>query len=231
MNTQQVDDLLKKTFEDQRLSKGEKSDLIGLLTDNDAESDDVNMIRNRAFIIARGAVTDGHAHAAVNWLEDVIRGLKSYEASLERGVTSVADALFSPGEAPRNRIASLISNAQRSIDACVFTITDNHLSDALRGAHRRGVAVRLITDDDKAWDKGSDAQDLGKSGIPVRMDRTDAHMHNKFAVFDGHLLLNGSYNWTRSAFKANQENIVVTDSKALVGQFQVEFERLWGKFE
>lgn len=41
-------------------------------------------------------------------------------------------------------------------------------------------------------------------------------MHHKFAVIDGRLLVNGSFNWTRQAVLYNQENCVVTDNAQLV---------------
>jgi phosphatidylserine/phosphatidylglycerophosphate/cardiolipin synthase-like enzyme len=41
--------------------------------------------------------------------------------------------------------------------------------------------------------------------------RSMASKHHKFAIFDGKTLLNGSYDWTRSAFTKNEENVLVTD--------------------
>ena len=52
-------------------------------------------------------------------------------------------------------------------------------------------------------------------------------MHHKYAVVDGSVLLTGSYNWTRSAFRVNEENIVVTDDPRLVRAFSKAFEELW----
>jgi hypothetical protein len=37
------------------------------------------------------------------------------------------------------------------------------------------------------------------AGIPVEVDRIEAHMHHRFAIFDGARLISGSYNWTGSA--------------------------------
>ena len=45
-------------------------------------------------------------------------------------------------------------------------------------------------------------------------------MHNKFAIIDGKLLINGSFNWTYQATKKNFENVVVTNNESLVNQFQ-----------
>jgi hypothetical protein len=94
-------------------------------------------------------------------------------------------------------------------------------------AHARGVALRFITDNDKETDAGSDVTRLRAAGVPTAVDRTDAHMHHKFAIFDGQWLLNGSYNWTRSASSHNEENLVVTNDAALLRQFQGAFDQLW----
>ena len=79
-------------------------------------------------------------------------------------------------------------------------------------------------------DLGSDVARLARSGVSVRFDHSDAHMHHKFAVFDRRLLLTGSFNWTRSASSENHENIVLTSDARLVGAFSREFEALWEAF-
>ena len=68
---------------------------------------------------------------------------------------------------------------------------------------------------------------LRAAGVPTMVDRTSAHMHHKFAIFDGQWLLNGSYNWTRSACAHNEENLVATNDPTLVRQFQGAFDQLW----
>ena len=49
---------------------------------------------------------------------------------------------------------------------CVFTITDNRIVDAMERAHRRNVQVRVISDDDKAADAGSDIDRLERMEFP-----------------------------------------------------------------
>jgi phosphatidylserine/phosphatidylglycerophosphate/cardiolipin synthase-like enzyme len=89
----------------------------------------------------------------------------------------------------------------------------------------------VVSDDDKAQDLGSDIARLRDIGIPVRLDRTEAHMHHKFAVFDRLRLLSGSYNWTRSAADANHENVLVSDDARLVQPFCRAFDDLWTSLE
>ena len=124
-------------------------------------------------------------------------------------------------------IVNHLINARRTIDICVFTITDDRISNTILAAHKRGVKIRIITDNEKAYDAGSDVPRFREAGIPLVVDESPFHMHHKFAIFDGQRLLNGSYNWTRGAAAQNEENIIDTDDRNLIAKFQHEFEALW----
>jgi phosphatidylserine/phosphatidylglycerophosphate/cardiolipin synthase-like enzyme len=152
------------------------------------------------------------------------------ESRRSREARDKLDAHFSPGDACLMVICEELRAARESADLCVFTITDDRISKAVLDAHRRGVRVRIITDNDKALDQGSDVHRLRRAGIAVREDDTPYHMHHKFAVFDGESMLTGSYNWTRGAAENNQENLVVSNDPRLVDPFTREFETLWRKF-
>lgn len=114
---------------------------------------------------------------------------------------------------------------------CVFTISDDRLSDAIMAAHRSGLTVRVISDNDKMHDRGSDVERLSQAGVNVRIDRSPEHMHHKFMVIDGHTVMTGSYNWTRSAETRNEENIIAVDDPQLATRFSEEFERIWALSE
>jgi len=136
---------------------------------------------------------------------------------------------FSPGRACLDTISQAIASATKSIDVCVFTISDDRIASALQRQHARRVSVRILSDNDKIFDLGSDIQRLSKIGIPVRLDRGQGHMHHKFAVFDHKTVLTGSYNWTRSAETSNNENIIVTVESSVVKAFEEEFDLLWSQ--
>ena len=218
-------EVLAKTLEDRRLSRGEKRALSGLVDDAQLDGRARALVRSRAFDLAREAMDEERQRAVVDWLEEVVKVLDQ-----QAGETTLAEAHFSPGEDCRNRIASLIRSASRSMDICVFTLTDDLIAREVRQAHERGTRVRLIADQDKSLDLGSDIEELRRAGVPVRLDNSKAHMHHKFALFDGGQVLTGSYNWTRSAFRENEENVVVSDDVRFVKAFQAEFDALWAKF-
>ena len=114
---------------------------------------------------------------------------------------------------------------------CVFTISDDRLSDAIITAHRNGLTVRVISDNDKMYDRGSDVGRLSQAGVNVRIDLSPEHMHHKFMIIDGRTVMTGSYNWTRSAETRNEENLISVDDPQLAIRFTEEFERIWNLSE
>ena len=134
---------------------------------------------------------------------------------------------FSPGEDCVNHIIDLINEAYNQLDICVFTISDDRISRAIVDAMKNGVEIRIISDNFKVEDTGSDILDLSRVGIPVKLDKTENHMHHKFMIIDKTIVLTGSYNWTRSAALYNQENIISTDDELVISKFSNEFEKLW----
>ena len=213
-------------LDDDRLSKAETRDLRFDL--KGLPLDDLNFLRNRLFELARDRLTQAPdtAMAIVGWLD---RGTKAINAELHQR-QSTHQAWFTPGQDCLQHIIRQLNNARQHIDICVFTISDNRLSDSIVAAHRRDVVVRIISDNHKQYDLGSDLGSLSQQGIATRFDSTADHMHHKFCIIDGLTLINGSFNWTRSATERNQENIVSSQDTTLIAQFQNQFDSLWEAF-
>jgi len=216
---------LARSFLDRRLSRAERQELAEALAGL-APGPEADAVRRHAFDLVRDALrADANAGPMIDWLEDVSKHLPGSSGSSR---ASFAEAHFSPGDDCPRAITHRLDGARHAIDLCLFTITDDRLSGSIIDAHRRGVLIRIVTDNDKAHDLGSDVDRLRDAGIPVREDQSPFHMHHKFAIFDRSLLLTGSYNWTRGAARDNQENLIVTDDRGLVNAFGHRFEQLWG---
>lgn len=229
MDTRQIDKILEQTFDDLRLSRSERKALTMKIDDLGLHGHDIDVVRSRAFDLARRSVTGHKNQQVVGWLEDMIKAIATNRPPSRP--SSAAEVYFSPGSDCANRLVGLLAGLQSAADLCVFTITDNRISQEILSAHRRGVRIRIVSDDWKATDRGSDIEHLERAGIPVALDSSPAHMHHKFALFDGRLVATGSYNWTRSAAEENQENLVVSDHPELLRRFSQEFERLWQAFK
>lgn len=229
MDTAEIDRALRATLEDGRLSRSEKQALAELLQETPLDANRLAQLRARAFELARERSTEPRALEALSWVEDFVKLTVQHTGGDQPATRS--RACFSPGDGCLEMILGELGRARRSADICVFTITDDRITSAIIAAHARGVAVRVITDNDKQHDVGSDIERLRGAGIALRVDHTEHHMHHKFVVLDGERLLNGSYNWTRSAATYNEENLVLTGDPELVGVFARQFEKMWAALD
>ena len=225
MNAAELDALLRQFLVDRKFSGSERDVLMGWAGQHITTEQQRNVARSRVFESARNAVADPAARDVIEFLENVLKVI--VPTSGTAGSSTSAAVAFSPGDICLGMIVNHLINALSTVDICVFTITDDRISNAILAAHKRGVKIRIITDNEKAYDAGSDVPRFREAGIRVIVDETPFHMHHKFAIFDGRRLLNGSYNWTRGAAAQNEENIVDTDARALIARFQHEFEALW----
>jgi len=220
----EIVDVLRQSLEDEILSKGEKRFVKELVAEKSLSPDDLNFLRSKIYDLAHEKVTPSNYSFIIDWI-------KSANAALLAKSAEKSTAYFSPGESCRNAIINQINQTARILKICVFTISDDLISEAILAAHRRGVDIRILTDNDKAFDLGSDIDKFFKKGLIIKIDGTANHMHHKFMISDDHTLVTGSYNWTNSAARYNQENIIVTAEAGLIKPFLNEFDKLWNGME
>jgi cardiolipin hydrolase len=214
-------DLL-STSEDRRLTRSERRAVRAVLADHSLRPEARRALVDGLFAAAIERAHDHRDRALLDWLQDLV-GLVMASAP----EVPAPRAWFGPEEPMVEGLLSFLADTRASLDVAVFTLTDDRVSQALADLHARGVAVRLLSDNDKAHDLGSDIHRLIEAGLAVRVDRSQHHFHHKFAVRDGAALLTGSYNWTRGADRDNRENFLVTWEPALVRRYAEAFEQLW----
>ena len=219
-------DLFEQTFEDHKLSTAEKKALHEILGEKDLKFEQIGFLRNRIFEFARNELKSHTAIEVLKWVEQANKVLLKYQKQEHKP----DEVYFSPGEKCRQAITRFLREAKKTLDICVFTISDNQISDVILECHRNRIKVRVISDDDKTFDKGSDIFKLRRRGLPIKVDDTPNHMHHKFAIADGKAILTGSYNWTRSAAAYNHENILITYKPSVIKHYSGEFNRLWKEF-
>ncbi|NOZ55374.1 MAG: hypothetical protein GXO73_01120 [Calditrichaeota bacterium] len=154
------------------------------------------------------------------------------------------DTTKARGEKARGRVnlssvlAQRIGQAQHSVDACFYVISDDAISGALIGAFKRGVSVRVIVEHDNI---GTEVRALKNNGVPVIDDTFGENdgggqMHNKFVVIDARdrssaaddWVWTGSYNATYAGATENAENAVLIQDQALALAYTREFDEMWG---
>nr|AWH61374.1 putative zucchini [Actinia equina] len=130
-----------------------------------------------------------------------------------------------------SKLIKTIMEAKSTLDVCVFTINCHELANAVVELHKKGVVVRILTDDEQMGSSGSQIQKFREQGIRVRHDLSSFFMHHKFVIIDNCLIANGSFNWTRQAVTGNRENVVITNEAQIVKAFSEEFEKLWIEYD
>ena len=140
------------------------------------------------------------------------------------------EVYFSPNGGCADIIRDRIDDADSSVLVAVYSLTSLDLSRSLVNAKKRGVDVRIITDNLQAEGRYSKSQYLLDNGVTVQYDDDNGYMHHKFAVIDNKILFTGSYNWSNSAETRNDENLLQINDKELADFFSREFDRLWREY-
>ncbi len=194
------------------------ADIISLI--NKLDNPERRALRDRLFNVAREIQSKDERSDALNWLQQCFMKIDEHSFRFHQ-------VYFSPGYDILDNLKDLIQVSTKSIDICVFSLTDHRLAKVVVEAQNRGVKVRIISDDLKTKDRGSKIEWLKENGIEIKIDQSMAHMHNKFGIVDRRIAFTGSFNWTKSATRANNENLLVTSNHSIVEQFSEEFEQLW----
>ena len=143
--------------------------------------------------------------------------------------TQLPDYAFSPRGGTEAAIVAAIDAARSEADVAMFTFTSKNIMEALKRAAVRGVKVKLML---FIGQKFPFFQEAKTSRIELRFKEgrlEKGQMHNKFAVLDGKLLINGSFNWTVTAETSNTENTIFTMAPEYVTPYKAEFDKLFLK--
>lgn len=211
---------LVSSISDQNLSSSERKVLKAMLTETPLSQQQRAVLRSKMYDIAHEHIHAGNYRHILEWLKDVT-------SALQGDSQYTSDAFFSPGDSCRNTIIHQVNQAVRNLKICVFTISDDLISNSILTAFKKGVSIQIITDNDKMEDEGSDINKLAEAGISIKIDHTPNHMHHKFMVVDEKVVLTGSYNWTRSAALYNHENVLLTYDPGITRSYLKEFSQLW----
>lgn len=152
---------------------------------------------------------------------------------------------FSPQTNLESVDVALIDRARKTLDIAMYAFTDRPIARALLKAADRGVQIRIYRDRMQIRDRGDVSPTLAQSpNIVIRVKDNSSRniMHLKAYIVDGYLLREGSANWSPTgeggfhrrgeavphSGRVQQDNdIVLTNDRTAVMQFEQTFDRLW----
>ena len=224
---EEVIELIKESITDHVLISSEKKGIKQLISSKKFNKREMDFLRSQIFDIAKNNQEELSKGSLLEWIENINK-LTLTNTDTNKNSSY---AYFSPGNTCRNAIIQQIKLATESLKICVFTISDNEISKEIISAYKKGINIKIISDNDKSFDLGSDIEQMANSGIDTKIDNSPSHMHHKFCIIDKDTLITGSYNWTRSAAERNQENILINKEPQIIKSYLKEFDKLWKELD
>ncbi|MCC6145734.1 MAG: phospholipase [Candidatus Hydrogenedentes bacterium] len=133
---------------------------------------------------------------------------------------------FAPEDHVEREILAEVNAAVKAIDFMAFSFTSEPVAEAMAGRIAAGVQVRGLFESRNAGSRYSRDDYLRAHGAAIYLDGNPYNMHHKVVVIDGGVVITGSYNFSKSAEKENDENVLIIRDPALAGAYTAEFERL-----
>lgn len=143
--------------------------------------------------------------------------------------TATLEVYYAPEDAPGDRLVMLYQHAQQYIYVSVYGLTYPPAVKALVEAKKRGVDVRMLTDQERAQDvkQRTALETLRMAGIPIRINRHEGLMHLKQVVIDDEVNASGSMNHTTSGNRYNDERMDVITDRAISVKAREKFLSMW----
>ena len=138
------------------------------------------------------------------------------------------ESYFSPDDGVLDHLVALVNEADTSIAIMAFSFTSDELAAAVIRQARNGVSVQIVMDEEQAAsNQGGEYENLLQAGLDVRLDGNSGQMHHKVIIIDGETVSFGSYNFSNSAERRNDENVIIAHDPSLAGVFTAEFEKIY----
>jgi phosphatidylserine/phosphatidylglycerophosphate/cardiolipin synthase-like enzyme len=139
------------------------------------------------------------------------------------------EVLFAPNDAPLDRLVTLYQQARHYIYVSVYGLTYPRAVEALVAAKKRGVDVRMLTDQERTLDakQHTALQTLRLAGIPIRVNQHEGLMHLKQVVIDDEINTSGSMNHTTSGNAYNDERMDIIRDRAISLKARAQFLSMW----
>jgi phosphatidylserine/phosphatidylglycerophosphate/cardiolipin synthase-like enzyme len=136
--------------------------------------------------------------------------------------------MFSPDDGVEQTILAHLAQAKESIHFLAFSFTSDAIASALLDRARQGIQVSGIMEEAQVnSNTGSEYERLRLGGVDVRLDGNRRNMHHKVIIVDGYTVITGSYNFTASAERRNDENVIIIQDPALAASYLSEYQEIY----
>lgn len=138
---------------------------------------------------------------------------------------STIRTFFSPKGGGKEAIMDVLSKSQKRISFMTFSFTDQDIAGMMIQKKQAGLRVDGVYDECLGYGKYSTYHVLKANNIYTRMDGNEALLHHKVIISDD-TVITGSYNFSASADKSNNENMLIIENSYVSASYYQEFDRI-----
>jgi phosphatidylserine/phosphatidylglycerophosphate/cardiolipin synthase-like enzyme len=196
-------------------------------TTNDAYRNDNNLIRIRSAKLAEDYTTEFNEMFEEDLFGPADRPATPYPTLTINGV--LIEVYFSPDDGVAQHIVDQVNRAQSSIYFLAYSFTADNIGEAMRAQAKAGVTLAGVFEKTQvASSKTSNEYDpMRAAGLDVWLDANPRNMHNKVILIDGQVVITGSYNFSASAEKTNDENLMIIHDSDITALYLDDFQRIY----
>ncbi len=137
--------------------------------------------------------------------------------------------LFAPEDDVVGAIIDQVNSAQSNVRFMAFSYTLDNVGEAMIQRASANVDVQGIFENVGSETSSSELTPLFCAGLAVRQDGNPFVLHHKVIIIDDSTVLTGSFNFSASATRSNDENMVIIQDHDLAAQYIAEFDRRWAE--
>ena len=139
---------------------------------------------------------------------------------------------FAPERELVNTLARAVVRAEDEILVMAFSFTSPEIGESMLGRAEAGVTLRAIfekTGSETLYSYFPQMSEAGLANVQVRQDANKRIMHHKVVIVDRQTVIFGSFNFSESANRKNDENIIIVHDADFARFFVDEFLSLWAE--
>jgi phosphatidylserine/phosphatidylglycerophosphate/cardiolipin synthase-like enzyme len=195
-------------------------------TTSGAYEDNNNLVRIRSTKMAENYLAEFNEMFEDDFFGPDVLKNTPYSSLTMNGVP--LEVYFSPDDGVAARVMKLLRGAEQSIHIMAYSFTADDFGDIIRQKAKDGLRVFGVMDESQVKsNKGTEFDPFREAGLKIYKDGNAGQMHHKVIIIDEKIVMTGSYNFSASAERNNDENMVVFFDPQIAAQYLAEFERVY----
>lgn len=146
---------------------------------------------------------------------------------------------FSPWEDLEQLDIAELRKAKQRVDVAMYSFTDLRLAEVINELAARKIEIRVYRDKEQFQDEERRAVRYGERSttqsfrarptihLRVKQGSMRVLMHEKAFCIDGHVLREGSANWSRGGLLVQDNNAHYSSDATDIERFERAFDKMW----